>query len=238
MRVIPVIDLLDDKVVHGVGGEREKYEPIDSVLTDSAEPLPVATKFDELGFDELYIADLNSIQNIGENIESIAQIISETGLNVMLDAGFSYSQDLDPYVNRGINRAVLATETLASLEVVEEVRSEYGLQIVASIDVRGEEIIAQSSQLQRPLSELVREFEKNGASEMILLNLEKVGSSAGPDTQLVKKCLQHVDVPILAGGGVRNVQDLIDLRDVGGAGALVATALHTGSISVEDLDGL
>lgn len=238
MRVIPVIDLLDEVVVHGVGGEREKYESIESVLTDSAEPLSVSSEFDDIGFDELYIADLNSIQDNGDNIESIDRITSETDLDVMVDGGFSNSQDLEPYIESGIDRAVLATETLDSLEVVEEVRNEYGVKIVASVDVRGEEIIAQSSQLQRPFPELVREFEESGASEMILLNLEKVGSSAGPDTELVKKGLRHVDVPVLAGGGVGSVQDLIDLREIGGAGALVATALHSGSISVEDLDEL
>ncbi len=238
MRVIPVIDLLDEVVVHGVGRDREKYEPIESVLTDSVEPLSVASEFEDIGFDELYIADLNSIQDNGNNVELIDQITSKTDLDVMVDAGFRGSQDIEPYVESGIDRVILATETLDSLAVVEEVRGKYGLKIVASVDVRGREIVAQSSELQRPFPELIREFEENGASEMILLNLEKVGSSAGPDTELVKRGLRHVDIPVFAGGGVRNVRDLIDLREIGGAGALVATALHSGSISVEDLDEL
>lgn len=61
MEIIPVIDILNGVVVHGVRGEREKYEPIKSVLCNSSDPLEVANVFKELGFKSLYVADLDSI---------------------------------------------------------------------------------------------------------------------------------------------------------------------------------
>lgn len=238
MRVIPVLDLLDGKVVHGVSGEREKYKPIDSDLIDSADPLPVASKFEEMGFGEIYVADLNAIQGDGENIDFISRIASETQLSLMVDAGFRNSEGPEPYVEGGVDKLVLATETLGSLDVVKEVRAEYPTNIVASVDLKGDEVIAESQDLRRPFPELVRGFKENGTSEIILLNLEKVGSSTGPDIELVERGLRHVKNPVLIGGGVRNVQDLISLREVGAAGALVATALHDRSIEVEDLEDL
>ncbi|KXB07412.1 hypothetical protein AKJ52_00235 [candidate division MSBL1 archaeon SCGC-AAA382C18] len=231
MRIIPVIDLLDETVIHAKSGEREKYEPVDSVLTDSANPLDIASKFEKLGFDELYIADLDAILNENKNNrEIIRKISSDTSLDIILDAGFGNSKQVGPYVESGVEKVVLATETLVEFEEVKKTIEEHSMPVVGSIDMKGEKILANSLQGDLSFSRVLQDFENNGASELILLSLKKVGTSSGPDEKSLKKALRTVNLPIILGGGVRSVEDLKKIKKNGAVGGLVATALHNGSI--------
>ncbi|KXA94669.1 hypothetical protein AKJ65_03770 [candidate division MSBL1 archaeon SCGC-AAA259E19] len=239
MRIIPVIDLFDGIVVHAVSGEREKYEPIDSMLTDSANPVDVASKFEKLGFKELYIADLNAIlKEKKSNRGIIEKITTDTGLSVILDGGFEISNQIEPYIESGIEKIVLATETLASFEEVKKTVEEYSLPVIGSIDMKGGEIMANSLRGELSLSRVLRGFEENNTSELILLNLEKVGSYSGPDEKSLRRAVSTVDIPILVGGGIRNIDDLKKVKEIGAQGALVATALHNGSIEYDQVHEL
>ena len=87
MKVIPVIDILNGIVVHGVRGKRSEYQPLQSILCYSVEPLEVAKTFKTLGFSELYIADLDAIIDGSVNFQVFKRIAEETGLKLMVDAG-------------------------------------------------------------------------------------------------------------------------------------------------------
>ena len=79
MRLIPVMDLKDGLVVHAVRGERQRYQPVKSVLCPTAQPLDVALAFrDQLGLSELYIADLDAIQGSGDHRSLIAALVSRS----------------------------------------------------------------------------------------------------------------------------------------------------------------
>jgi phosphoribosylformimino-5-aminoimidazole carboxamide ribotide isomerase len=78
-------------------------------------------------------------------------------------------------------------------------------------------------------------LEELGASQLIVLELTRVGSELGVDRTLVKSIVSNIRIPVLAGGGVRDIRDLAVLNEVGVSGALVATSLHTGSITKPDL---
>ena len=87
MKVIPVIDILNGIVVHAVRGKRREYQPLQSILCKSVEPLEVAKAFKALGFSELYIADLDAITGGSVNFQVFKRIAKETGLKLMVDAG-------------------------------------------------------------------------------------------------------------------------------------------------------
>jgi len=234
MRIVPVMDLLDGTVVHAVGGEREKYEPVDSVLTNTADPLKIASKFEEIGFKDTYIADLNAIQEVGENLDVVERLASETDLDLIVDAGFKSSDEVAPYKERDIYRAVLATETLESFEEVRRTVEEHSLPVTGSIDVKEGEVLTKFLG-ELTVTESVRKFEEAGVGDLILLNLKRVGSSGGPDLELLTRVIEAADVPILTGGGIRDTEDLERLKKRGAAGALVATALHSGSIELNQV---
>ena len=239
MRIIPVIDLMHGKAVHAVAGKRERYTPVKkSVLVRHPSTLSIAKALQGLGLEELYIADLDAICQIGHNHDLIGQIVAETGMKVMVDAGFRFADEVSEYVDEGVEKIVLATETLESFEEIPKVINDYKAQVMASIDIKSGQVIAESDSMQVPLAELIRKFEDKGASEIIILSLDRVGTERGPDLESLKLALQCKSMPILVGGGVRDIKDVHLLCAQGAAGILVSTALHKGIITKNDLGRL
>jgi phosphoribosylformimino-5-aminoimidazole carboxamide ribotide isomerase len=82
---------------------------------------------------------------------------------------------------------------------------------------------------------LLREFKEMGVSGVIVLDLARVGSGEGVNVDFLKKVLEDVPIDVYVGGGVRDIEDLVELKNLGVSGVLVATALHSGKISMDDL---
>lgn len=237
MRIIPVIDIVGGEAVHAIGGQRGKYKPLKSVLTKSTYPPSVAGAFKRLGLEELYIADLDAISSGRRNPELIGRI-AEGGMKLMVDAGFRRDDNIGSYVKSGVNKIVLATETLKSLNEVSKVVADYGIEVVASIDVKFDQVIGESAAMRLPIIKLVEKFEAEGASEILLLSLDRVGTARGPNHAILKDILNRASVPVLIGGGIRDIRDIKELRGLGVSGVLVATALHRGIITKEELNRL
>ncbi len=236
MRIIPVIDLMDGKVVHAVRGQRKKYKPLQSVLVDTYDSIKVALAFESLGLGELYIADLDMIRLAGQNLDAVERIASKTKLRLMVDAGFRLAKDINGYIKNGVEKIVLATETLDNFGEIRRVISKHNMRVVASIDLKFGKVVGKSKAMRLPLDELIGKFEDEGAAEILLLSLDRVGASRGPDYETLGKTLNQANVPVIVGGGVRNMADVRRLEKKGAAGALVATALHSGLINKDDLD--
>ena len=77
MKIIPVIDILNGRVVHAIKGQRHNYQPLESVLFKSTEPLEVAKGFKALGFTELYVADLDAIIDCSTDFEVFKRIVDD-----------------------------------------------------------------------------------------------------------------------------------------------------------------
>jgi phosphoribosylformimino-5-aminoimidazole carboxamide ribotide isomerase len=213
MRVIGVIDLKDGVAVHAVRGERQRYRPVRSGLVEGADPVAVARALrDRLGLRELYVADLDSIAG-GRGHDDVLRVLS-----------------------LGAARAIVGTETLADAAAFAELPLD---RLVLSLDMRGGRVLARDSELATlgPGEALAR-LTRAGLREAIVLDLARVGSGEGPDVELVRELHgRFPQLALLAGGGVRDAADLRALAQAGAAGALVATALHSGAIGRDDLTG-
>ncbi|KXB00171.1 hypothetical protein AKJ47_02605 [candidate division MSBL1 archaeon SCGC-AAA261G05] len=235
MRIIPVIDLKNGLVVHAKAGEREKYEPIESHIADSPEPLSVALAFQNLGLEELYVADLDRISSNGDNLDILSQLTSRTRIRIMVDGGFRKASEVKPFVESGVARIVLATETLENFDEIRRIRDNYDLSLVGSIDMKGKRVVARSPRMRLPFSKLIQEFSDAKVEEIIILSLDRVGASVGPDEELLRKALEVTTTPLIVGGGIRNITDISELRDLGASGVLLATSLHEGEIGEEEI---
>jgi len=213
LRVVGVIDLVAGAAVHAVRGERERYRPI-------GDPLAIARGF---RLEELYVADLDAIAGTGANNAIIAALAREA--RVMVDAGVSEPEQARALLDLGVHRVVVGTETLADADAFD------GLpDAVLSVDLRDGSTLSLDPRLAgRSALDAVARLHHTGLREVIVLDLARVGSGAGPDTASIAEI--HAAFPeleLLAGGGVRDADDMRALADAGAAGALVATALHRG----------
>jgi phosphoribosylformimino-5-aminoimidazole carboxamide ribotide isomerase len=221
VRVVGVIDLKDGTAVHAVRGERERYRPL-------GEPLSLARRF---RLEELYVADLDAIVGAGDNDVVVRALAREA--RVMVDAGVGEPLRAQALLDLGVHRVVVGTETLADADGLDRLLPE----AVLSVDLRDGRTLSPDPRLAGlPALDAVSLLHRPGLREVIVLDLARVGSGAGPDVAAIAEI--HAAFPrleLLAGGGVRDAADLRALADAGAAGALVGTALHRGLIGRREL---
>jgi phosphoribosylformimino-5-aminoimidazole carboxamide ribotide isomerase len=257
MRVVGVIDLKGGTAVHAVRGERERYRPVRSVIAgDDGDPLALAHAFRaELGLDELYVADLDAISagsgpggasdhgaitgGDGDHAAVLRALAREA--RVMVDAGVSEPERAQALLDLGAHRVIVGTETLSGADALDRLLAELpGGAVILSVDLREGRTLSPDPRLAGvPALDAVARLHRAGLREAIVLDLARVGTGAGPDVALIAEIhAAFPDLELLAGGGVRDVEDLRALDAAGAAGALVATALHAGVIGPRELTEL
>jgi phosphoribosylformimino-5-aminoimidazole carboxamide ribotide isomerase len=258
VQVVGVLDLLADRAVHARGGQRSLYEPVVMVAGEPIQPghAPALARayVDRLGLDEIYVADLTAIAASLERSRHRARTTSEpprhastldgivaSGVVVWLDAGIATPDDAHHAMHLGATRVVVGLETLPSWRALEEVCHFVGPAHVSfSLDLRdGAPVSSLHLVSGRTRPETIVELAAAaGVSSVIVLELARVGTSAGPDVEMIEAVRCAVpEVGLFAGGGVRGPEDLERLADAGCDGALVATALHDGRLASRDIAG-
>jgi len=228
VRCIFVLDIFNGAVVHAVRGNRSRYEPIErySSVVASSNPLQILR---EIRPKEVYVADLNLLMNQGNNLAKIWEISCQT--KTMADIGISSIGDLDRFP--GGASPILGTET-ASFRLIENAASQR--RIVVSMDLKSRKVLTRDPMLEKesPLA-VLRLLNCLPLEAVILLELDRVGTSCGLDQGFLGKAAATSDHPLILGGGVRDLEDLHILESLGFSGALVATAVHNRSIPAEML---
>lgn len=237
MKVIPVIDILNGIVVHAVRGKRREYKPLQSSLIDSVDPVEVAKAFKNLGFNELYVADLDAIIDCSTDFQVLKRIADETGLELLVDAGITSIERAKTLLDSGVSKLIVGTETLQSKKFVKDAVELFESErVLISLDLRGEKVLVKLGfdGCVSPMC-LLRDFKAMGVSQVIVLDLNRVGSDEGVNMVFLKKVIKTIGLDVYVGGGVRDIQDLVELKELDVPGVLVASALHSGKISINEL---
>ena len=249
INVIPVIDLLHGKVVHGKAGQRSSYQPIQSVLADSAEPLGICQSLQQhFGFTDLYVADLNALTGGAANVMEIAQLL-DTEINIWLDAGTATLTALEKLSRQipldMLAYVIIALECCPQPQDLEQVFEAVGpTRAVFSLDLKGGQLIVPDTHADASLWQtmdaigVARKAVEIGFRKMIVLDVAAVGGGQGVETLSLTRNLagKFPDLEIISGGGVRSVADLKSLASAGCQYALVASALHDGRINATHLN--
>ncbi len=241
MQILPVIDLLAGAVVRGVGGRRDEYRPIQSPLCATPEPLAVAHAIrKKFWLTEFYLADLDAIQG-GKPKGEVYRQLTADGFSLWIDAGLETADQVQAYdaVGDGEQTVVAGLETLRSPQELRRLIDRLGDHRVAfSLDLKSGQPLARSGAWhgQSPL-QIARLAIEAGVRRLIVLDLAEVGQSRGVGTLELCREIRAVDrgLKIVAGGGVRGPHDLTALADVGCTAALVASALHDGRVTSDDV---
>jgi len=244
MQIIPAIDLMNRQVVRGVGGRRAEYQPICSRLTDSSTPGDLAAALAEaFGFTTAYVADLDAIAGRPFDV-SAYHAIAATGMRLWTDAGLG-----DPFRAESFLRTteplaaqiepIIGLESLSCIDALSELLSLFGPQCpVISIDMKQGRLLTTIAAWResKPL-DVIQQVIRLGAQRLILLDLADVG--AGQGSRTLEFCRQvkmlTPKTMVVTGGGVRSLADLEEHHAAGSDAALVASALHDGSLSPTDV---
>ena len=243
MQIIPVLDIKgypSPNAVQAYRGERNKYGPLVSVLCDSSDPVMLATNFErKLRVSIIYIADLDGIQHQTRNWDVIKEIRAKTTLNLYLDTGIRTKKDLHHIIDQGIDHPIVATETMTDhQETLEWIRGlKRDQEVLISIDLwKGEVLSKDPSIAGMPLKSLLSVFDYDQVAGFVVLELTQIGTQTGVSLTPLKKVIQHTSKRIITGGGIKDLNGLLELKALGVHGVLVGTALHNGKITREMID--
>ena len=242
MRIIPVIDLKDGLAVHAVKGERQSYQPLKSALVDTAYPLDVANAYrQQLGLCEAYVADLDAILHARPQLELIAELSRESGLELMVDAGIHDPENVLELLSIGASKVIIGAETLTAWRELQDIQAIVpGEKLVFSLDMRAGVLLSSCPELLAlsPL-EAIQRLHESGWQEIILLDLARVGTQSGVDRGLIDKARKRFSqLKLLVGGGIRDIDDLKNMKASGVSGVLVATILHLGLLDRDQISAL
>ena len=226
--------------MHACAGERERYAPVQAVAGEAIEPgdAPALASIyrDRFGLSELYAADLDAIEGQAPQDRLVSSLATIGAL--WLDAGVSSANRARHALAVGAAHVIVGLETLPSWDVLAEICAVLGGGRTAfSLDLRDGKPLA-SGNLSRAESAraVAARAADAGVTSIIVIDLARVGTGEGVDVRLVagvRDAAPHTT--LLAGGGVRDIDDLGRLRDAGCDGALVATALHAGRIGAHEI---
>jgi phosphoribosylformimino-5-aminoimidazole carboxamide ribotide isomerase len=225
--IIPVIDLKGGKAVAAVGANgRAAYKPLKSALCPTGDPVDAARGYlARHPFRKLYIADLDAIEH-GDFHDSALERIRDAfpDLELWVDNGLSKESACRAWQAKGLGRLILGSESQRAPGLAPQIGA------ILSLDFRDGRFLGPAALLDEAQS---------WPEEVIAMALDDVGASKGPNMALLKR-LQGVapSVAFYAAGGVRDGADLKALAQCGVRGALVATALHNGSLTASDIKGL
>lgn len=221
MTIIPVMDLMNGVVVHARRGERDNYRPVVSTLCPSAAPEAILRALvEKLDCDMIYIADLDAIRFQRPQLALIDKLKRNfPTIQFWLDAGISDQRSFDSLQAYGLARLVVGSESTREIAWLASLEKDTW---ILSLDFKENRFLGDATL-----------FENTAIwpQRILAMNLAQVGSESGPDFALLKTLRQRKpDAEIYAAGGVRDNRDLVKLQHQGIHGALVATALHSGTI--------
>jgi phosphoribosylformimino-5-aminoimidazole carboxamide ribotide isomerase len=243
VRIIGVIDVLGGRAVHARAGARDRYAPVQTAAGWPIDPGNAQTLAevytDVLGISEIYAADLDAILNQRPQDE-VTRGLAASKARLWLDAGVRSVDDARRAMGLGARRVIVGLETLPSFEVLSDICAAVGNDRVAfSLDLRDNQpIITKGAHIEgaRSPEEIANLAVISGAGTLIVIDLARVGTGRGVDVDLLSRI--HSAAPelnLVAGGGVRGWDDLVQVAKAGCSAALVATALHDGRISAAEI---
>ncbi|MEJ2575728.1 MAG: imidazole glycerol phosphate synthase subunit HisF [Gammaproteobacteria bacterium] len=228
-RIIPCLDVDAGRVVKGV-----KF--ID--IRDAGDPVEVARRYNEEGADEITFLDITASSDDRDTIVHVVeQVASEVFIPLTVGGGIRKAEDVRRMLNAGADKIGINTAAVFNPEFVKEAAERFGSQcIVVAIDAKrvsaeGEparwEIFTHGGRKPTGIDAVAwaRKMADFGAGEILLTSMDRDGTRMGFDNELNRAVAEAVPVPVIASGGVGNLQHLVEGVKLGGADAVLAASI-------------
>ncbi len=233
LTLFPAIDIADGKAVRLVQGEANS-------ATNYGDPVGAAADWEEQGAQWIHLVDLDAAFGRGENRAVIRKVIRSLRdrVQVELSGGIRDDESLERAVDMGVKRINLGTAALENPEWAAKVIAQYGELIAVGLDVRGTTLAARGwTREGGDLWEVLERLEEANCVRYVVTDVTKDGTLKGPNLELLKQVMERTDRPVVASGGVSNLDDIAALRELvplGLEGAIVGKALYSGAFTLRE----
>ena len=236
-RIIPCLDVDNGRVVKGVNFLS---------LRDAGDPVEVAKRYNDEGADEITFLDITASSDHRDTIlHVIERVASQVFIPLTVGGGVRAVADVRRLLNAGADKASINTAAVTNPDLVNEASSFFGSQaIVVAIDAKAVnadnsrwEVFTHGGRKETGLDavEWARNMQARGAGEILLTSMDRDGTKIGFNLPLTRAISEAVDIPVIASGGVGNVQHLVEGVKQGKADAVLAASIfHFGEVSIRE----
>ncbi|MHC5201429.1 1-(5-phosphoribosyl)-5-[(5-phosphoribosylamino)methylideneamino]imidazole-4-carboxamide isomerase [Myroides sp. LJL119] len=236
MRIIPAIDIIDAKCVCLVQGDYQKMTVYQN------DPVDLAKSFVDAGIKYLHLVDLQGAKSRGVvNWKTLERIATQTNLKIDFSGGINTQKDIEIALECGASQVSVGSVAQQKPTLFLHWLALYGAHcIVLSADAKNK-LIQTCGWLhttQTDVLDFIKGYTENGLQTAIVTDISKDGMLQGPCLELYQEILQEMDINLIASAGVRSIEDLTDLKNIGCFGAIIGTAIYKGEITLKQLEKL
>jgi cyclase len=233
-RIIPCLDVKNGRVVKGINFVN---------LKDAGDPVEQAKIYSDSGADEICFLDITASN---ENRDTIYEVVKKTSkkcfVPLTVGGGIRSVEDINKLLNCGADKVSINTSAVQNSEIIVESSRKFGSQcIVVAIDAKRKgnkwEVFTHGGRKETGLDvvEFSKKMENSGAGELLITSMDRDGTLKGYDIELISKIESSVNIPIIASGGVGNLEHLVEGIKKGGASAVLAASIfHYGNYSISE----
>ena len=234
-RIIPCLDVKDGRVVKGINFVN---------LIDAGDPVEQAKIYDENGADEICFLDITASS---ENRDILLKIVKKTAQKISIPltvgGGVRSLEDINKLLSNGADKVSINTAAVLNKSLIEESSKKFGSQcIVVAVDAKKVkdnkwEVFTHGGRKStgKDAIKFIMKMQEMGAGEILLTSMDRDGTKKGYDLDLTKKVCNSVNIPVIASGGVGNLEHLYQGIKIGRASAVLAASIfHYGEFSIND----
>jgi phosphoribosylformimino-5-aminoimidazole carboxamide ribotide isomerase len=235
MIIFPAIDLKNGQCVRLFKGDMNRA----TIFNDN--PAAQAREFENAGFKFLHIVDLDgAIAGDSANEESVRDILKSVKIPTQLGGGIRSIAAIEKWLNLGVSRVILGTIAAKNPALVIEACKKFPGKIVIGIDAKNGFVATEGwvETSEVTVLELAKKFEDCGAVAIIYTDISRDGTLMGADFEGTKHLAENLKIPVIASGGISNLEDVLKIESLeksGVIGAIVGRAIYDKKISTADL---
>ena len=233
-RIIPCLDVDQGRVVKGVNF-------LD--IRDAGDPIEVAKRYDHEGADEITMLDITASHETRDTTyKTVESIASQVFIPLTVGGGVRKLDDIKKLLRSGADKVSINTSAVENPDFVKEAADKFGSQcIVVAVDAKASEnsweVVTYGGRNRTGLDvlEWTQQVTDFGAGEILLTSMDRDGTKEGFDNKLVSKVSSGISIPVIASGGVGNLDHLVDGIKIGGAEAVLAASIfHYSEFSIRE----
>ena len=236
-RIIPCLDVDKGRVVKGVNFLN---------IRDAGDPVEIAKRYDTEGADEITMLDITASHETRDTTyKTVESIASQVFIPLTVGGGVRKIEDIKKLLRSGADKVSINTSAVENPGFVQEAADKFGSQcIVVAVDAKAKtdkdntwEVVTYGGRNRTGIDVLqwTEQVTEYGAGEILLTSMDRDGTKEGFDNNLVSKVSSGISIPVIASGGVRNLDHLIDGVKIGGAEAVLAASIfHFSEFSIKE----
>jgi cyclase len=236
-RIIPCLDVDKGRVVKGVNFLN---------IRDAGDPVEIAKRYDTEGADEITMLDITASHETRDTTyKTVESIASQVFIPLTVGGGVRKIEDIKKLLRSGADKVSINTSAVENPSFVKEAADKFGSQcIVVAVDAKAKtdkenswEVVTYGGRNRTGIDvlEWTEQVTEYGAGEILLTSMDRDGTKEGFDNNLVSKVSSGISIPVIASGGVGNLDHLIDGVKIGGAEAVLAASIfHFSEFSIKE----